>query len=502
MDKSKSKVRLIYNTCLGIANKFLICVLGMFLRRIFMKYMGAELSGLSNLYQNIIEFLNLATAGFITAIYPRLYQYNADNNYSAIQRIVRLSRQFYYLIALFIVVFGIGCSFFLEQLIYDNQYTTSFLRVVFLLQVITQSIRMISAPNVALLSAREQGYYGIWCDLIINIFIYISQMIIVLNFRNYFYYLLIGLVGNAIYVIVLDVTARKLYPWAFSPVLGRIEKVAGLFHDLKNTIVMQFANFIFNSTDSIVISRNMGLVYVNSYGNYMAIATAILAIYTPIDTAVRNYFGNKMMSENLEVAKNEFLETVTFIYFVIGSICAVEYIVLITPFITLWLGEEYVQPTSIEILFGSYIFFQIMYNAVPAYLQIRGMFDKDMRANISSALINLFLSIIFVRSYGIGGVLMGTIIGLSLRFIQRTFGCYKNLSEKTWQYIILIAKYCGIYLLSLFLAYRIIEFINMDIPLLSMALKGIVGVVIVIFACIIMFHKKFLHLIDIFHNFK
>lgn len=490
MDRSKSKTRLVYNTVLGGADKILICVLGLVLRRVFLDNLGAELSGLSSLFQNIIEFLNLATAGFITAIYPRLYRYNAENDYENIRKVMRMSKQFYYLVATAILVMGMICSLFVNHMIHENQYTLTFLRIVFLIQVLTQCVRMLSAPNVALLSAREQGYYNILFDIGVNLFIYLSQMAVVIKTQNYIYYLLFGLLGYTIYIIALDIKVKQLYPWVRAKVLGRFERITDLFLDIKHTVIMQIANFIFCSTDSIVISKSIGLVQVNAYGNYMTITTAILAIYTSFDTAIRNYFGNKLAVDSSQKAKKEFLHTVTFLFYLIGTVCAVGYICLIGPFVRLWVGDTYVQSRFIDVLFGLYIFTQILFNGPPEYLQILGIFDKDMSANISSAIINLILSILLVQKIGIAGVLIGTLVGLTVRFVQRTISSFRNIGNGGMKFFGEIVVYSLSFGGILFLAETACRKITVADSWMGLIIKGIVVVCISVFANLILYIRK------------
>ena len=120
MDRTKSKQRLITNSGLGIIDKFLVCVLGIVLRRVFVHYLGDEMSGLSGLFGNVIDFLNLAIAGFAVVVYPKMYQYNATDAFDNIRSMMLIVKRFYLVVTLIIVVVGIGCSFFLDNMIYDN----------------------------------------------------------------------------------------------------------------------------------------------------------------------------------------------------------------------------------------------------------------------------------------------------------------------------------------------------------------------------------------------
>lgn len=490
MDRTSSQKRLFLNTFLGLFDKFVICILGLVLRRIFLDNIGAEISGLSSLFQNIIEFLSLATAGLVTAIYPRLYQYNAENDYENIKKIMRITRQFYMFVSMFMFFMGVICSFRVDRMIYDNQYSLSFIRIVFLIQILSHCVRILSSPAVAMLSAREQGYYNIILDIIVNLYIYITQIFVVIISHSYILYLCVSLIGYFIYVVTLEIVVNHLYPWASSSVFSKPEKIVGLFGDMKFTIIMQIANFIFVSTDSIVISSRVGLKQVNAYGNYMTIATAILAIYTSIDAAVRNYFGNKLAVDDSVEEKESFMKNVTYIYFIIGLFCAIEYICLIEPFVSWWLGEAYVLSNTISVLFGLYIFMQILYNVSPEYLQILGIFRQDMVANISSAVVNLALSFVLIHYMGIAGVLFGTLIGLTMRFLQRTKSVYNNIGTGGGEYIKNIMYYSLVFVIALFVSVVCCRYIVIKNIYINFILKGCaVFIIFCVITCMFSFKK-------------
>ena len=482
MDRTKSKSRLVYNTSLG--------VMGLFLRRLFLQNLGAELSGLSGLFQNLIEFLNLATAGFAAAIYPRLYQCNARNDYSEINKLMQTMKQFYYIVAGFVCFAGIICSFFVDKMIYENQYSLLFLREVFLIQVLTQCIRIIASPNVALLSAREQGYYNIFFDIVMNIAVYVLQIIAVVNARSYILYLFIALAGYFFYVISLEITIKKIYPWLEINIFGRFKLPRQLHESIKYTVIMQLATFIFFSTDSAVISNSIGLVQVNAYNNYMTIATAVLGLYSSFDNAVRNYFGNKLAIDKSKEAKLRFVRTVSYVYYFIGVLCTVEYICLIRPFIRLWVGEAYVLYMGIGILFGLYIYMRILFNAVAEYLQILGLFKCEMRANITSAIINIALSMILVRKIGIAGVLLGTVTGLLILFIQRVVYVFKDIGAGVLQYIFDMVLYSITLIITLFVSLKVCNIFRLSSLFADLLVKGMLVLLLIGIINIVLYWKK------------
>lgn len=491
MNREKSKQRLIYNSFSGFVDKFAICIMGLLLRRIFIQYMGAELSGLSSLFQNIIEFLNLATAGFSTALFPRLYKYNAENDYESIRKITCLAKQFYGIVSLFIFVLGVGCSFFVDKMIYANRYSLFFLRVVFMMQVLTQCVRMLSTPYVNLLQARECGYVNNICDLIMNVFVYIMQFLVIFQTQNYMLYLLVALLGYILYVVGLSIQVNRMYPWLKMKFYSKVDKIAGLFGDLKNTVLMQIANFIFCSTDNVVISGVLGLVVVNAYGNYMTIVTALTGILATFTSAIKEFYGNKLKKSSLVSDKEAFLDNATFLFYFFTSIISITFYCLIDDLIQVWLGKEYIQNSVITVLFSYYLFFFVFLRAPEFYLQNFGEFKKELKSNLSSAIINIILSLVLVQICGITGVLIGTLVGFVTRFIQRSYYSFDSMrSDHTVQYWWSTMCYVGSFSVLLFCEKKLCKIVNVDNVWVEMMIKGILVVFSVSIINLVIFYKK------------
>lgn len=475
MDRTKSKKRLLVNSGLGILDKMLVCILGIVLRRVFVHYLGNEMSGLSGLFGNIIDFLNLAIAGFAITVCPKMYQYNVADDYDNIRGMMRIIKRFYLVVALIIVVVGVGCSFFLNRMIYDNHYSMQYLQAVFLLQVMTQCIRVMANPNQTLLSTRERGYVCTGINIVVNLVMYGLQIYAIIFTRDYIVYLLIALICYLAMNMTLIVAVRKTFPWI------KVKHNTGnisfgiLVKDMRYTVVMKIADFIFCSTDSMVISKFLGLALVNAYANYMTIATAVIAMYSAVEGSVKVYFGNKLADNSTKEEKTSFLVNVTFLFYVMGTVCGSVYSCLIGDFVRLWLGESYVQTIGIDVLFGIYLFVSMLVCAPMEYLQNFGIFKREMQANISSAIINLCVSLLLVRWIGIAGVLIGTLIGFVLRFVQRTKACFCDIGTPGRAYYLQLVGYGVSFTLTMGVTLFCCELITISLLIPRILLKAIVA---------------------------
>lgn len=479
MDRTKSKYRLLVNSGLGIINKLLVCVLGIVLRRVFVHYLGNEMSGLSGLFGNIIDFLNLAIAGFAITVYPKMYQYNVTDDYDNIRSMMRIIRGFYAWVSLIIVVVGLGCSFFLDKMIYDNHYSVRYLQVVFLLQVLTQCVRVMANPNQTLLATRERGYISTAIDIFVNLAMYGLQIYAIMYTRNYIVYLFIALASYLVMNMALFIAVHRVFPWLNGKSYTGEITFGKLARDMKYTVVMKIADFIFCSTDSMVISRFLGLVMVNAYANYMTIATAVIAMYSSVEGAIKVYFGNKLAADSTKEDKIDFLIKVTFLFYIMGVLCGTVYTCLIGDFVQLWLGESYVQDVGIAVLFGAYLFISMLVCAPMEYLQNFGIFKQEMKANISSAIINLCVSLLLVNWIGIAGVLVGTLVGFIIRFVQRTKACFADIESSSNIYYRHLAGYVICFLLTMIVALFCCKMITVTPIILRIFLKAVVAVMVV-----------------------
>ena len=91
--------------------------------------------------------------------------------------------------------------------------------------------------------------------------------------------------------------------------------------------------------------------------------------------------------------------------------CIIPVFVLLgNDFISLWIGAEYTT-TPINIFLISIVAFHKMF--IPAIYSMRdaaGLFAETKKASIIQAFVNLIISLLLVRSLGITGILLGTVI--------------------------------------------------------------------------------------------
>ncbi|MFD9628791.1 lipopolysaccharide biosynthesis protein, partial [Peribacillus muralis] len=166
---------------------------------------------------------------------------------------------------------------------------------------------------------------------------------------------------------------------------------------------------VINGTDNIIIAKYVGIIQVGIYSNYLLIISTVSTFISHIFYSLNSSVGNLVVSEDIE--KKYFLfRVIHFANFWIYGLCTLLIWNLINPFITIWLGKDFI--------FNKIILFSIllnfltagMQNASTTYRQTTGLFNKGKYRPIIAALINIIVSIILVQFIGITGVFIGTVI--------------------------------------------------------------------------------------------
>jgi len=489
----KKKNLIVINSLTGVLNRIIVILFGMIFRRVFILYLGESVSGLSSLYTSILNFLSIATAGLGSAAIYRIYLYNANNETDKILEIEKFTRLFYRVVTCFIFFIGIVFSIFLNRIIMNNEYSMLFLRSVFMIQVLSECINYWFSSKRMILQALEKLYLISIVEIVINVIIYIIQIIIIITTKNYYIYLFTLVLKYMIMGVLIHLLSFKEFPWLKKKSNFKLAEVKYIFCDLKNTISVQISNFIFLSTDSLIISNFLGLIFVNLYDNYMIIINALSSAVDEVNAAFRAAFGNVLAKDSERRRKLQFIMSTTFVQFLISTFCIISLKCLMDDFVVIWLGDKYVMSSKISNIIILNLYCILLGSPFKNYMTMCGKFNIDKIIILSSAIANIILSIILVKRIGLAGVILGTFIGNILMWVERGLYFFKEFErQEIILYFSELIKYMLTTGIIMFLAVRITDYINIWTMnmYLSFAVKAMICVVFSMGIPLFLFRKR------------
>lgn len=453
--------KIVKNSIIGILYNICILVLGFISRKIFITFLGVELLGLNSLYANLLDLLNLADLGIGVAVQYQLYEPIIKKDYKKIASILCAARRIYNLIGCFIIFSGCVLSFFIQHLIKKTTMPLSYVKIAFIISVIGIASGYFGAHKRMFFYANEEISTVNIADMATRVIVVFLSIISMTVFNNYFVYLIINALSGISSNICVNIVFEKKYKHIKMTNSVDTNTINTLLKNLKQVIPLKLSNYVYNSTDNILISKVLGLVTVAKYANYMTLINAIMAVEYLIGNAVTSSIG-KMIKENCPAKDLYFFySTFQYVQYLFSSFCTVSLAVLCRTFITLWIGEDFLIPKICFVILIIEFFIHSMYQ--PAYVMYgaAGKFKEDKWITIISAFLNLTISLILVIKIGLAGVILGTLATDIYIWAVRTFQVVKEyFKEDIKKYFFKMMSYCLLTAISFLLTYLICCYIK------------------------------------------
>lgn len=392
---------------------FLTLLLSFFSRKIFLDCLGADFVGLTGTLQNLLGYLNLAELGVGAAIAFNLYKPIQQNDREKINEIVSLFGYYYRNIGLFILFGGIVLSAFFPLIFRHTAFPFGVIYFAFYSFLLSSLIGYFVNYRATLLSADQRNYVVSAYLQSANIAKTIIQLVIAYHYLNYYVWIAIELTFGILGSIILNYKIDKVYPWLKCSIrLGKAQapKYPNILHSTKQIFIHKIKDFLLFQSDQLFIFAFVSLKMVAYYGNYVLIIAKISSFFSTILDSVGASVGNLVAENNKGKMMTVFWELMAIRYLIAGIVCFSLYH-LITPFIILWLGTEYLLSRTILILMLVNLFIGISRGTVDNFNFAYGHYG-DVWAAWVEGIINVSVTLVCGYKWGIAGILLGKTVSL------------------------------------------------------------------------------------------
>ncbi len=379
-------------------------------RTVFIYTIGVDYLGASSLFTNILAMLSLTELGISSAIGFSLYSPLAHQDISTVKSLMRFYKRAYQIIALVIAIFGIALIPFLKYIIKDpgNIQHIPFIYLVFLYNTV---ISYLFTYKTTLLIADQRSYVMTNMTSIIGIVTVVVQMVVLLVFRNYFVYLIVGAVINTVQWFFINRRIFALYPYLKDKDIQPLDKKVkeGIAKNVKAMVFHKFGELCINQTDNIIISSFISIAAVGIYNNYYMIIGIINRFAQSIFSAASASLGNLIATESRDKQHEVFMRYNFLGFWVFGwtGICLLT---LLTPFVELWLGKEFLidRLTLVLVILNYYLVG--MRVTIGNVKNAAGLYEQDQWAPIIQSIVNIVVSVWGAMRMGLAGVFLGTVV--------------------------------------------------------------------------------------------
>lgn len=398
----------ILNARMNLLFYVLVLAATFFSRRIFLEKLGDDFIGLTSTLANLLALLNLAELGIGGAIGYMLYKPLVNEDKQQINEIVSVLGYAYRKIGWIVIAGASILAIFLPWILDKAPFSNLLVYFTYFSYLISAVLGYFINYRQLLLNADQRQYVVTAYYQSANILRLLIQMLVLYKTANPYWWVTIEISFSVIYSLILNVRINKTYPWLRTTLKeGKVllKKYPDFIKYIKQIFVHKVSGTILFHLSPVFIYAYTSLTVVTFFTNYTLIIAKVQQLVSQLLGSADAGVGQLVAEGNTPQVLKVFSEIFALRYWVASVLVGALWFT-INPFISLWVGAEYVLPagTVALILLNLFIMFtRICESFISAY----GLF-YDTWAPITEAALNAGFSILLGYLWGLNGVLLGT----------------------------------------------------------------------------------------------
>lgn len=436
------------NVAAGFACQGAALLLSFVSRSVFVMVLSSEYLGINGLFSNILTVLSFAELGIGEALSYAMYQPAKEGNREKLCQLMRLYKTAYRRIALFVTVVGVIASFFLDYLVAEKPNIPENFQLIFWLFLFNNVCSYLLAYKQSILLVEQKKYIVLYIQQGTKVAQLLLQMAILFFAHSYYGFLLVQVICTLLTNVFISLYVKKAYPWlndrSVQAPLPQ-EEQHKIVKDVKALAISKVAGIVSNGSDNIVIAKILGLTSVGVVSNYTLVINSFSSILWGTLSGITGSMGNFNVNASVEKRRAIFEELYLIVYWIF-CLCCTCLIVLLNPFVEIWVGTSYQTDLPIVVALVLIAYVSGMNFPVYTFRVTCGLFDEMKYPYFWSGIANVALSVVLALKMGLFGVYIATVITRLLisETVEGYIVYHKILEKPFWRYVMR-------YLLSLLL---------------------------------------------------
>lgn len=427
MDRKKSLINVIVAVCFQV----ITMILGILLKRLLITCCGNEVNGLNALYLSIVGILSVVELGVGNAITFGMYRPIVEGNDYQVSALYGLFDKTYKRIGGIIFVCGLAIIPFLKYFAADYAQLDVPFPPTFFLVLLSSVLTYLFGAKTALINAYKNNYITTAIHSGGIILQYILQAFTLHYTQSFICYLACRIIAVMCQWSITEIIAKRKYATLISR-RARLDKETkvGLQKNIRAMFMHKIGGLLVDTVDSVVISGFVGVAVLGKYSNYTAILLSMTSVIMLVFTSLISVVGHmcaKLDKETSQRYCNMFHQ----INFCIAMVFYLGYYAVIDNLIAILFGADLILDRMLVFVISWNGFVQFMRRSIMLFRDATGTFYNDRWKSLLEGIINLILSVWFVKIMGITGVILATIItALLICHTVEPYVLYKNAFAK------------------------------------------------------------------------
>lgn len=481
------------NSASSLLYQLIMIICGFILPRFFLTYYGSEVNGLISSITQFLGFISLAECGVGAVVQSTLYKPLAENDVLTLSKVVVSSERFFKRIAYILLGYTAVLMVVYPLITLDSFDYIFTLILIFVISISTFAQYYIGMTYKLLLDADQLGFIQYTIHSVALILNTISCIFLMQHGVSV---QIVKLTTSLIFIlqpVSLSIIAKRRYK-----INRKIKLTEEPIKQKWNGLAQHISSVVLVNTDTVVLTLFSTLENVSVYSVYYLVVNGLKQIVLSMTNGVRAMFGNMLAKNEMAELNHSFKQIEWMLHIIVTFVFSIAAI-LIVPFVQVYTANitdvNYIVPIFAYLLTlaqATYCY------RLPYYILVNaaGHYKQTQLSAIIEALINIFVSIIFVFQFGLVGVAIGTFVAMAYRTIYLVFYLKKNILYRKIHHFVkhVIVDVCEAILLfivvSSFPSFYIMQQINYFAWFILAIKVVLTGVVIFIFVNCLFYRKE------------
>lgn len=408
-----------------ISQKILTKIIGFIVTPIVLSYLGQDEYGIWIIIGSFLGYMGLVDFGITGSVTQLIAKNDNKETMNKINIIVNNSFFLQVIIGFTIILLGIICSFFFPNWFEITPESKETASMAFLLASIGYGISFPQKTLKGLIRGKQHIALAIWLDFF--------MFILTTGLNLYFLYLGFGLLALPIGTIIVRLLSYLVYFKMAKKTLSGLSISISYFKwkDAKYILNVSSVWFIGSmsaiviyTSDTLIIGATLSTGLVTIYALTFRLPEFLREfIYTLNNTAMPG-LGQLAGQGNLERIRSILITMFPLVMNItFGAVLLI--IFFNEEFVRLWVGAKMYGGDNLSLIFALTLFTTVVFHTFSMILSSSLNLKSVTISRIIEAILNIIISLVLVKEYGLIGVAFGTLIAslLTSFWIVPIFAC-------------------------------------------------------------------------------
>lgn len=417
----------IYNIITNIILQLIIIVYGFIVPKIIIIYFGSSVNGLVSSITQFLGYIALLESGFGPVLKAALYKPIAKKDKAEIEKILASSNDFFRKIARIFIVY-ILLLVLLYPLLVNKEFNFFFSSSLIVIISISTFAEYYFGMTYRIYLQAEQKNYIISTFQIVSYILNIILLFILIKLNASIH--IIKFITGVVFIIrpiFQNIYVKRKFK---INITKSTEKA--VIKQKWDGLAQHIAFVIHSNTDVTLLTIFTNLKEVSVYSVYKLVVNGVRSLAQIFTIGIDSSFGD-IIAHNEQDNLNKQFQVFEVLCHISNTILFGCSFVLILPFVAIY-TKNVIDANYIRLTFGHLIVLsefiwaiRLPYNTL---VSAAGKFKETRNGSWIECLTNILISLLLIKPFGLIGVVIGTIVAMTIRTVELIVFTNKNILNR------------------------------------------------------------------------